>query len=276
MKETVKILWSGFGRTGSEALRQVEEMQGAEIVAGLSRRPLSDGNIIIDGITQNMDGTSTLKTRFTDLPKWYQYSALSTIDGKKPNKGDFDVIVDFSHPDVLEKVVELAVHMNVPLISGTSGLSDRQMAMLYDATNRIPVFRGGNFRFKVKMFVDEVVKLARMHSGLILTEEFYAGKHLPSETSRVIRRRVREATGKHMEVFSSAPYPPDSGINEWSFDADSSANSVPLAQCRAVGYQELAQDVLRIAKVMAKKPVKKGDFYDLDEIWDELVSWALC
>lgn len=46
--------------------------------------------------------------------------------------------------------------------------------------------------------------------------------------------------------------------------------------CRTVGFGELAHDVLEIAKVMTTKPVKKdGTFYDLDELWDNLVSWAL-
>ena len=45
--------------------------------------------------------------------------------------------------------------------------------------------------------------------------------------------------------------------------------------CRTVGFDELAHDVLEIAKVMKKKPVKKGELYDLDELWDDLVSWVL-
>lgn len=42
--------------------------------------------------------------------------------------------------------------------------------------------------------------------------------------------------------------------------------------CQTFGFDELAHNVLEIAKVMTKKPVKFGAFYDLDEIWDELAS----
>lgn len=276
--KTTRILWSGLtGRTGREAMEQQKGATGVEIVAGLSRLPYSNGNIAVDGITQNMDGTSTLKTRFMDIPKWYQYAELSIMGKKKPSKGDFDVMVDFSHPDVFEKVVELAVRTNVPLISGTSGLDDRQMAMLYDATNCIPVFRGGNFRFKVKRFIDDAVKLAIREEGkLDLYENFYKGKSLPSETSRVLQRRIMDATGRTVEVHSADDYGYMNLICNWEFQVhrDESPTNVFMEKvcCRTIGFDELAHDVLEIAKVMSKKPVKKGEFYDLDELWDELVS----
>lgn len=279
--ETTRILWSGLtGRIGREAMEQQKEATGAEIVAGLSRLPYSNGNIAVDGITRNMEGTSTLKTRFLDTPKWYQYAELSIMGKKKPSKGDFDVMVDFSHPNVFEKVVELAVRTNVPLISGTSGLSDWQMAMLYDATNRIPVFRGGNFRFKVKKFIDEAVELAIREEGrLDLYENFYKGKSLPSETSKVLQRRIMDATGRTVEVHSADDYGYMNLICNWEFQVhrDESPTNVFMDKvcCRTIGFDELAHDVLEIAKVMAKKPVKKGEFYDLDELWDELVSWAI-
>ncbi len=189
---------------------------------------------------------------------------IQLVEQKKAN-----VLVVFSHQSVFEKIVELAVRTNVPLISGTSGLSDRQMAMLYDATNRIPVFRGGNFRFRVKKFIDGAVKLAFSAQDLVLREKFYAGKSLPSETGRVIRRRIHEATGKNIEIFSKCPYLKESLICEWMLDGDGPGLKKGLA-CKVFGFDELAHDVLEIAKVMATKPVKKGEFYDLDEIWDEL------
>ncbi len=274
--ETVRILWSGLtGNTGKAAIGQSANVPGVEIAAGLSRWPQSSGCFKVDKEQIGKDGSKMYCGTWSEYHKWYRYSDIPSLNAARPNKGEFDIIVDFSYPDVFEEVLALAVRTNVPIIIGTSGLSDRQMAMLYDATNKIPVFRSGNFRFKVKKFIDELVKLSQQHDGLILTEKFYAKKHLPSETSKVIRRRIREATGKYVEVFSSAPYPPGSGINEWIFDADDANNDAPLARCRVVGYRELAEDILRIAKVMANKPVKKGEFYDLDELWDELVSWAL-
>lgn len=255
--ETTRILWSGLtGRTGFEAVKAAQDMADADIAMGLSRR---DMNGIIDINGEKFEGVNWAKYE-TGMFGLYGLVELT-------KQAEIDAIVDFSHPDVFDKVLELAIRTNKPLISGTSGLSKRQMASLYDATNRIPIFRGGNFRFKVKKFIDEAVKLAMTTPGnLTLYENFYKGKSLPSETSKVIQRRIIEATGKNIGVSSSATLDKTDLPCDWR---------IGDLHCRTVGFDELAHDVLEIAKVMTKKPVKKGELYDLDELWDDLVSWAL-
>lgn len=264
----IRILWSGLtGRTGREALEQQTEVDGVEIVGGISRKPMSDplfksiANLKLATCT---DADEYLRPVNAEL-RWYSYSDIA--NPLKEAYMDYDVIVDFSHPDVFDMVLKLAVRTGKPLISGTSGLSNRQMATLYDATNRIPIFRGGNFRFKVKKFIDEAVELAKTASGsLRLYENFYEGKSLPSETSRVVQQRIFEATGRRIGVDSSATLSRADLVCDWR---------IGDLRCRTVGFDELAHDVLEIAKVMARKPAKKGEFYDLDELWDDLVPWAL-
>ncbi len=261
MNETVRILWSGLtGRTGQAAMAQAPIVNGAEIVVGLKRKMSgADDANLGSGVTwmsheNGMDGL---------------FGLINTIKLTGVN-----LIVDFSHPDVFERVVELAVRTHVPLISGTSGLSNRQMAMLYDATNQIPIFRGGNFRFKVKNFIDEAVEFARKHDGdLALYENFYEGKELPSETSKVVRKRILEATGKNVHVYSSANLPKKELPCDWQMGVER-RKLVDCPRCHTVGFGELAHDVLEIAKVMVNKPIKKGEFYDLDEIWDEIPDFA--
>ncbi len=255
--ETTRILWSGLtGRVGFEAVKAAQDMTDADIVMGLSRRDMS-GIIDING--EKFEGVNWAKYE-TGMFGLYGLVELT-------KQAEIDVIVDFSHTDVFDKVLELAIRTNKPLISGTSGLSKRQMASLYDAANLIPIFRGCNFRFKVKKFIDEAVKLAITTPGsLTLYENFYKGKSLPSETSKVIQRRIIEATGKNIGVSSSATLDKTDLPCDWR---------IGDLHCRTVGFDELAHDVLEIAKVMTKKPVKKGELYDLDELWDDLVSWAL-
>ena len=255
--ETTRILWSGLtGRVGFEAVKAAQDMTDADIVMGLSRRDMSD---IIDINGEKFEGVNWAKYE-TGMFGLYGLVELT-------KQAEIDAIIDFSHPDVFDKVLELAIRTNKPLISGTSGLSKRQMASLYDAANLIPIFRGCNFRFKVKKFIDEAVKLAITTPGsLTLYENFYKGKSLPSETSKVIQRRIIEATGKNIGVSSSATLDKTDLPCDWR---------IGDLHCRTVGFDELAHDVLEIAKVMTKKPVKKGELYDLDELWDDLVSWAL-
>ena len=127
-KEKVKILWSGItGRTGKEAYAIAKKSDSVEIVAGLCQ--------------SNSD--------------FYNYDQLDDI------KEEFDVIVDFSHKDSFDKILEYALKVKKPIVIGTSGLDEKQMKAFEEASYIIPVFRGGNFRFEVKKFIDSIVEYAK-------------------------------------------------------------------------------------------------------------------
>ena len=223
-QDKVRILWSGItGRTGREALEIAKNSDNVEIVAGICR---SDSN-------------------------YYNYDELENI------KEDYDVIVDFSHKDCFDKVLDYAVRVKKPIIIGTSGLDDDQLQAFVDVSNIIPVFRGGNFRFDVKKFIDDVVEYAKTCDDKIeLIETHYKTKKVPSETAKVIAKRVLDETGKEVIIKSFLEY--DELINDWRVDD---------LHCRVVGFKELAEDVLKIAVMMKNK--KPNGVYDLDRLLKE-------
>lgn len=221
----VRILWSGItGRTGREALQLSMESDNVEIVAGICR---NDSN-------------------------FYNYDELDKITE------DFDVIVDFSHKDSFNKVLSYALKVNKPIIIGTAGLSEEQMKAFEEAAKTIPVFRGGNFRFDVKNFIDQVVEYAKTceENNIELIETHYKTKKVPSETAKVIAKRVLDETGKNVEIKSFLEY--DELINDWK---------VADLHCRVEGFKELARDVLNIAVMMKNK--KADGIYDLDRLFRE-------
>lgn len=230
--DKVKVLWSGItGRTGKEALEIAKSNDLVEIVAGICR---SDSN-------------------------FYNYDELNSI------KEDFDVIVDFSHKDSFDKILEFALKMKKHIIIGTAGLSDEQMKALEDASNIIPVFRGGNFRFEVKNFIDDVVEYAKTceEQSIELVETHYKTKKVPSETAKVVAKRVLDETGKKVEIKSFLEY--DELINDWR---------VADLHCRVIGFKKLASDVLNIALMMKNK--KPNGVYDLDRLFKEQQIEDLC
>lgn len=220
----VKILWSGItGRTGKEALKVIENNDLAEIVAGICR---SDSN-------------------------YYNYEQLNDI------KEEFNVIVDFSHKDSFDKILNYAIKMNKPLIIGTAGLTEEQIKAFEEASNIIPIFRGGNFRFEVKSFIDAVVEYAKTcNDNIELIETHYKTKKVPSETAKVVAKRVLDETGKKVEIKSFLEY--DELINDWK---------VADLHCRVFGFKELAEDVIKIAIMMKDK--KPNGVYDLDRLFKE-------
>jgi len=221
----VKILWSGItGRTGREAIEIAKNSDTVEIVAGLSR---SNTN-------------------------YYNYDELDKI------KEDFDIIVEFSHKDSFDKVLDFALKVKKPIIIGTAGLTEEQMKRFEEASNIIPVFRGGNFRFDVKKFIDEVVEYTRKSEkeSFDLIETHWKTKKVPSETAKVVAKRVLEETGKQVNIKSFLEY--DELINDWKIDD---------LHCRVIGFKELAENVLEIARMMkAKTP---SGVYDLDRLLKE-------
>ena len=223
--DKVKILWSGItGRTGKEALQLANESNCVEIVAGICR---NDSN-------------------------FYNYDQLDKITE------DFDIIIDFSHKDSFDKVLSYALKVNKPIIIGTAGLTEEQMKAFDEASKIIPVFRGGNFRFDVKNFIDQVVEYARTCEAddIELIETHYKTKKVPSETAKVVAKRVLDETGKNVEIKSFLEY--DELINDWK---------VADLHCRVVGFKELARDVLNIAVMMKNK--KADGIYDLDRLFRE-------
>lgn len=223
--EKVKILWSGItGRTGREAIEIAKDSDTVEIVAGLSR---SNTN-------------------------YYNYDELDKI------KEDFDIIVEFSHKDSFDKVLDFALKVKKPIVIGTAGLTEEQMKRFEEASNIIPVFRGGNFRFDVKKFIDEVVEYAKKSEkeSLDLIETHWKTKKVPSETAKVVAKRVLEETGKQVNIKSFLEY--DELINDWKIDD---------LRCRVIGFKELAENVLEIARMMKTKTA--SGVYDLDRLLKE-------
>lgn len=223
--EKVKILWSGItGRTGKEAMEIAKESDSVEISAGLSR----------------------------NNENYYSYDELDNI------KEDFDVIVDFSHKDSFDKVLDFALNVKKPIVIGTAGLTEEQMRRFEEASKIIPVFRGGNFRFDVKKFIDEVVEYAKKSEkeSFDLIEIHYKTKKVPSETAKVVAKRVLDETGKQVNINSYLEY--DELINDWKVDN---------LECRVVGFKELAENVLEIARMMKDKT--PSGVYDLDRLLKE-------
>lgn len=223
--EKVKILWSGItGRTGREAIELAKDSDTVEIVAGLSRNNES----------------------------YYNYDEIDKI------KEDFDIIVEFSHKDSFDKVLDFALKVKKPIIIGTAGLTEEQMKRFEEASNIIPVFRGGNFRFDVKTFIDEVVEYAKKSEkeSFDLIETHWKTKKVPSETAKVVAKRVLEETGKQVNIKSFLEY--DELINDWKIDD---------LHCRVIGFKELAENVLEIARMMKEKT--PSGVYDLDRLLKE-------
>lgn len=72
-----------------------------------------------------------------------------------------DVIIDFSHPELLEKVLRFATDRRLPLVTGTTGLDEDLQQSLDRASEVIPVCQAANFSLGVNLLVELAERAGR-------------------------------------------------------------------------------------------------------------------
>jgi 4-hydroxy-tetrahydrodipicolinate reductase len=73
-----------------------------------------------------------------------------------------DVIIDFSNPDALNKLLAFAESRKIPLVMATTGLSQSQIKQLEASSKTIPVFFSANMSLGVNLIIDLVKKAAKV------------------------------------------------------------------------------------------------------------------
>lgn len=71
-----------------------------------------------------------------------------------------DVIIDFSHPSALDGVLRYALEHKLPIVVGTTGLSEEQKAQVQDAAQHIPVFSSANMSLGISLLTELARKAA--------------------------------------------------------------------------------------------------------------------
>lgn len=68
-----------------------------------------------------------------------------------------DIIIDFSHPDMLDGMLDFALSKCLPTVIATTGYSTEQIEKIYRAAERIPVF----FTFNMSLGINLLAALAK-------------------------------------------------------------------------------------------------------------------
>ena len=127
----IQILLSGAGgKMGQVISRSVSERVDCRIAAGIDRQSAA-----------------------VDYPIF-----------EKPSDCDVccDVIIDFSHPSLLEPLLDYAVSHKIPAVVCTTGLSPEQVDKLKQAADKIPVFFSANMSLGVSLLCELAKKAAKV------------------------------------------------------------------------------------------------------------------
>ena len=125
------------GRMGQALLRLAGTRGDLQVVAAVAR---TVGQRVIDGVPQ------------------YAATELHAAP-------EFDVAIDFSLPDGFSSVLALCIERGSGLVSGTTGLDDRQKTAISAAGRSIPVVWASNFSLGVAVLASLVERAARALPG---------------------------------------------------------------------------------------------------------------
>lgn len=188
----IRVLVSGAaGRMGSEVVRAVTAADGMQVVAAVD--PNAAGKAIDDGAGGQIDCVASL---------------VAAIADTRPQ-----VMVDFTHPDVVEGNICTALAAGVHCVVGTTGLSEEKLAEILASDCSHPntcLFYAPNFAIGAVLMMQFAEKAARYMPHVEVIELHHDQKaDAPSgtaiRTARMIaaaRKEVPAAPGRETELDS--------------------------------------------------------------------------
>lgn len=73
---------------------------------------------------------------------------------------DIDIIIDFSHPSSLPNLLKYGMEKNIPLVIGTTGLSNKDIEKIKAASKKIPIFHSANMSLGINVLISMVKNIA--------------------------------------------------------------------------------------------------------------------
>ena len=100
-----------------------------------------------------------------------------------------DVIIDFSHPTLLEKTFYYSLKYNVPIIIGTTGYNKEKMAQIKEFSKNLPILISSNFSngiMLIKKIIKENIINFNEYKKTIIERHSSLKKDLPSGTALML------------------------------------------------------------------------------------------
>lgn len=113
---------------------------------------------------------------------------------------DADAVIDFTTPDATRKHIWLAAKHHMPIVIGTTGLSDQDMKEMRDASNECPLLYSANMSIGVNLLA-ALVEQASSRLGETFDIEILETHHrnkvdAPSGTALMLGRATGRINGK--------------------------------------------------------------------------------
>jgi 4-hydroxy-tetrahydrodipicolinate reductase len=175
---------------------------------------------------------------------------------------DCDVLIDFSQPEVFDKVINVCLTREITLISGTTGISDAQRVELAELAKFVPVLWASNFSVGVAVLNDLVERAAKALSNwnIEITETHHIHKKdAPSGTALTLGKAVLAGAGK---TPSYSSHREGEIIGDHTVQLSSTGEFIQLRH-NALDRDIFAAGALEAAVRIYQKPMGLYQFSDL-------------
>ena len=179
------------------------------------------------------------------------------IDGEQKFESP-ELLIDFSLPEVLEKTIDYIKTYNVPLIIGTTGLSNDQLESLKLLSQKIPVIQSYNFSLGIQLLLRMIESIKNdVKEWDIEIEETHHRfkKDKPSGTAIMIKNLI----GKEVSI-SSLRLGNVPGVHSIQFG---SLGEILKIEHQALSRRTFADGVLMSANFILKK---QNGFYSFKDV----------
>ncbi len=118
---------------------------------------------------------------------------------------DCDLVIDFSAPEGGIAIARWCIAREKPLVSGTTGFTDKEMQELKEAAERIPLFLASNMSIGINAvlaMLEEMPEPVYDDFDVEIVETHHRmKKDSPSGTAKTIARTIAEKSGKTSMVY---------------------------------------------------------------------------
>lgn len=133
-------------------------------------------------------------TAIRELEKEFK-GQVQFVDFKTAADTEADVVIDFSNPEAFDSVIELCKGKKLPVVSGTTGLSDKQRSALEGLGKIVPVLWDANMSLGVQWLLTALQSVATLPTDFNIQVEETHHKHkkdAPSGTAIEIQKVLQQ------------------------------------------------------------------------------------
>lgn len=180
-----------------------------------------------------------------------------------------DVLIDFSHPNLLNSLLTAATKTKTALVIGTTGFSQEDKIEIQKAALEIPLLYSPNFSLGIAL-LNQLLKLTSEKAGSLITPSIRETHHkhkkdLPSGTALFLAEEIKALLNWQKPIPIEA-LRLDEAIGKHELFFELKDEKVTLTH-EALSRKAFARGALLAAKFLYQKPSR---LYKIEEIFTSL------